>query len=392
MDGRMDVFRARHEKVRARMREEGFDALIAYSNAKARGCVRYLGDYFVRAVGAQTRPDGSYYSFGNCAVLFPLEGDPVLVTDQPWDIGRAQELSVIDGTYYQADIGADFAGRIADAGYERVGIDNWFIFPAMHFLPLLALTGRTSFVPTMLIEDTYRVKGADEIAMIRAAETIGVHAVMAGCESVHVGAAEHEFAMVAESVMREEGDLELAASSIVAGGGVNTSKASGLPTHGSSYVMKSGDWAMFDICPSYQGYAGDICRMVVAGSMSDLDPDLKKLYDATLAMNEAVIAMIRPGVTPLEMNQVAYEVADAHGVAKYKIPLLGHSLGLDIHDPPDYYYDGSPLEESMTITVEPCLLVPGVAGTRVEDVVLVTADGCEVLSAAAPKELRATGS
>ena len=148
---------------------------------------------------------------------------------------------------------------------------------------------------------------------------------------------------------------------------------------------------MFDICPSYQGYAGDICRMVVAGSMSDLDPDLKKLYDATLAMNEAVIAMIRPGVTPLEMNQVAYEVADAHGVAKYKIPLLGHSLGLDIHDPPDYYYDGSPLEESMTITVEPCLLVPGVAGTRVEDVVLVTADGCEVLSAAAPKDLRATG-
>ena len=390
MDGGT-VMETRHERIRARMREEGLDALIAFSNAKAQGCVRYLSNYFVRFVGAQTRPDGSYYTFGHTALLFPLDGEPVLLTDQPWDIGRAKEISWITETEHSSDMGAVFAGRIAEAGYERVGIDNWFIFPAVHYNALVEGAPGASFTGTMLIEDTYRVKGPDEVALIRKAEDIAVTAVMAGLDAVYVGAAEHEFALATEMALRATGDLETAASSIISGG-ANTGSASDLPSAEGSYVMKSGDWAMFDICPSYQGYAGDICRMVVAGSMSDLDPDLKKLYDATLAMNEAVIAMIRPGVTPLEMNQVAYEVADAHGVAKYKIPLLGHSLGLDIHDPPDYYYDGSPLEESMTITVEPCLLVPGVAGTRVEDVVLVTADGCEVLSAAAPKELRAAGS
>ncbi len=390
MTDRASMFTERHARIRNRMAEEGLDALIVYSNAKARGCVRYIGDYFVRHVGAQTRPDGSYYTFGNCAVLFPIEGEPVLVTDQPWDIERAKELSIFPETYYEPDIGANFARRIADAGYERVGIDNWFIFPAMHYLPLVDIASGTRFVPTMLIEDTYKVKSPEEIELVRMAETIAVNAVQAGMAAVHVGAAEHEFAMVAESVMRTEGDLELAASSIVAGG-VNTSTASGLPTAANSYVMKSGDWAMFDICPSYMGYAGDICRMVVAGSMSDLDPDMKRLYDVTRAMNEAVIDFIRPGVTPWQMNELAQTVADAGGVGEFKIPLLGHSLGLDIHDPPDYYYDDSPLEEGMCITVEPCLLVPGVAGTRVEDVVLVTADGCEVLSGAASRELIATG-
>ena len=258
MDSRSEVFRARHEKIRARMREEGFDALIVYSNAKARGCVRYIGDYFVRAVGAQTRPDGSYYSFGNCAVLFPLEGEPVLVTDQPWDIGRATELSIFEETYYQADIGADFAARIAEAGYQKVGIDNWFIFPAMHYLPLLATAGRTAFVQTMLIEDTYRVKGPDEIEMIRASETIGVHAVMAGMEAVHVGAAEHEFAMTAESVMRVEGDLELAASSIVTGGGSTRARRAACRPTATPTSCRAATRRCSTSAQELQGYAGDM--------------------------------------------------------------------------------------------------------------------------------------
>ncbi len=264
--GESGYMEIRHERIRARMREEGLDALIAFSTAKAQGCVRYLSDYFVRFVGAQTRPDGSYYTFGHCAVLFPLEGEPVLLTDQPWDIGRAKEISVFPETHHSSDIGEFFAEKIAAAGYEKVGIDNWFIFPAVHYLALVEGSNGATFTPTMLIEDTYRVKGPDEIANIRRAEDIAVTAVMASLDAVHVGASEHEFALVAEMALRAHGDLELAGSSIISGG-ANTASASDLPSAEGSYVMKSGDWAMFDICPSYQGYAGDICRMVVAGSM-----------------------------------------------------------------------------------------------------------------------------
>jgi Xaa-Pro aminopeptidase len=190
--------------------------------------------------------------------------------------------------------------------------------------------------------------------------------------------------------MRVHGELEGAANNVI-GGGPSTATGTCFPTQSDSYRMKSGDWALFDITPSYEDYAGDISRMIVAGRLNDLAPELRRMYDTTLRMNESVIEAIKPGVTPLQLNKLASEIADEAGFGDNKIGLLGHSLGIDIHDPPDYYYDDNPLEENMTITVEPCLLMPGVAGARVEDAVLVTADGCEVLSEACSKELTATG-
>jgi Xaa-Pro aminopeptidase len=380
-------FAERHQRVRERMAEEGLDAIIGYSNAKAKGVVWWLSNYYVRFTGAQTRKDGSYFQFGSCAVLFPREGEPTLVTDQPWDVDRARELSIFSDTSYADNFGVDFGAVIAREGYKKVGIDNWFIFPAMHYLPLVEQAPDCAFEPTLLVEQTYRVKSPREIEVVRRAEDVAVKAVMAGIDAVDVGVSEFEFALACDHAMRKHGELEVAASAIVAGGR-NTSTGSGLPMNEGSYVMQRGDWALFDICPSYGGYAGDISRMCVAGKLSDLDANLRRMYDTTLRMNEEVIADVRPGVTPVQLNRLAQQIADDGGFGAEKIDLLGHSVGPDIHDPPDYYYDDAPLEEGMTITIEPCLLAPGVAGTRVEDVVLVTADGCEVLSADAPKELR----
>lgn len=380
-------FADRHRRVREEMEREGLDAIICYSNAKAKGVVWWLGNYYVRFTGAQTRKDRSYFQFGSCAILFPRDGEPRLVTDQPWDVSRAKDLSLFEDTRYADNFGIDFGEVIAAEGYSKVGIDNWFLYPAMHYLPLVEQAPDTTFQPTQLVERTYRIKSPAEIAIMRKSEAAAVAAVQAGMDAVDVGVSEFEFALACEHALRKHGELELAGSSIVAGG-TNTAMASGLPMHEGSHVMEAGEWAMFDICPSYAGYAGDISRMRVAGKLSDLDPHLRRMYDTTLKMNQEVIAEVKPGVTPWQLNQMAMRIADEGGFGDQKIDLLGHSLGPDIHDPPDYYYDDEPLEENMTITIEPCLLEEGVAGTRVEDVVLVTADGCEVLSEDAPRELR----
>jgi Xaa-Pro aminopeptidase len=370
-------FRDRHRRVREAMEEEGLDAVIAYSNAKVRGCARYLSGYFVRAAGAQCLPDGRYHMFGSCAVLFPRDGEPVLLTDQPWDIERAQQLSIFGDTRYAANFGEEFGRLVADRGYRSVGIDNWFIFPAYCYLPLRELAPDASLVPTQLVERVYKVKSPYELDLIRRAEVAAVKAVEAGLAAVDVGVSEFEFALAAEIAMRQHGDLEIMANSIVLGG-ANTATGTGAPSHEPSYVMKSGDWALFDICPAYDGYAGDISRMIVAGDMADLDPELKRLYEVTLGLNEGAIEMVRPGVTPRELNEHAQAVAEDAGYGENKIGLLGHSLGIDMHDPPDFYWDDEPLEEGMCITIEPSLLIPGLGGTRVEDVVVVTSDGCEV--------------
>jgi Xaa-Pro aminopeptidase len=382
-------FAERHSRLRERMRAEGLDAIVGYSNPKAKGVVRWLSNYYVRFTGMQSREDGSYFQFGSCAVLFPREGEPTLLTDQTWDVVRAEEISVFDDTRHAFNFGSEFAPIIAREGYKRVGIDNWFLFPAMHYLPLVEGAPDATFEPTFLVEETYKVKTEKEIELTRKAEEVAVRAVAAGIAAVDVGVREYDFALAAENEMRKYGELETAGNSIIMGGPV-TASGSGLPMQEGSYVMKSGDWALFDCCPSYGGYAADICRMVVAGKLSDLDPHLKRMYDVTLQINEAVIERVKPGVSPKDLNAFATEMAEKEGFGDQKIDLVGHSLGLDMHDPPDYYYDDTPLEENVTFTIEPCLLEPGLGGCRVEDVVLVTADGCEVLTEAAPKELLGT--
>ena len=384
-----EEFADRHRRLREAMTADGLDAIVGYSNPKAKGVVRWLSNYYVRFTGMQSKEDGSYFQFGSCAVLFPREGEPTLLTDQTWDVVRAQDISVFEDTRHAFNFGTEFAEAIAREGYKKVGIDNWFLFPAMHYLPLVEGAPDASFEPTHLVEETYKVKSPKEIELTRKAEDVAVKAVAAGIAAVDVGVREYDFALAAENEMRKYGELETAGSSIIMGGPV-TASGSGLPMQDGSYVMKSGDWALFDCCPSYAGYAADICRMTVAGKLSDLNPRLRKMYDVTLRINEEVIDRVKPGVLPRDLNAFATEMADREGFGDHKIDLLGHSIGPDMHDPPDYYYDDQPLEENMTITIEPCLLEPGLGGCRVEDVLLVTGDGCEVLTAAAPKELRGT--
>jgi Xaa-Pro aminopeptidase len=380
-------FEERSRRVRARMAAEGLDAIVAYSNAKVQGCVQYLGNYAVRFVAANTLPDGSYTMAGSCGLLFPLDGDIVLLTDQRWDELRAKETSVVPETRFSAAIGAEFGRLIDERGYRKVGIDNWFIFPAFHYEALRELAPRTTFVPTQVIEHTYKVKTAVELGLIRRAEEIGVLALEAALGAVAVGASEHEIGLAADHEMRRRGDLELAGGMVVAAG-PNTATASGLPSPADSYVMKRGDWVMLDLCPRYKGYAGDICRMFVAGDVEDVDPFRRRLYAATVTIVEEVLKAVKPGAIPRELNELAQSVADDLGVGEYKTTTLGHGLGIDLHDPPDFRWDPWPLEPGTCITIEPCLIVPGVTGTRVEELVAVTDEGCEVLSAGAPTALR----
>lgn len=380
-------FTRRHEGVRSALRDGEFDALIAYSTAKVSANVRYLTDYFVRFTGMQNIQGGEYHMFGSSSVLFPADGEPMVRTDQPWDIARAKEISMFPDTEYAGLFAQDFGGVIRDRGYRRVAIDNWYIFPAREFMALQEIAPDVEFVPSHLMSELRRIKSEEELAIIRRSAALAVEAVETSLDAVKVGANEYDVVLLCEETMRRGGDIELAGGSI-SGCGPNTSTGSWVPSRTQSRAIAPGEWVMMDVCPRVDGYAGDISRHRVAGDVNDLDPRLKKMYEVTLLMSDEVRKAIKPGVTGRELNTLAEQIADSEGFLENKIGLLGHGLGLDIHDIPDYYYDDSVFSPGEVVTVEPCLLLEGVGGVRIEDMVLVTEDGSETLTSAADRELR----
>jgi Xaa-Pro aminopeptidase len=377
----------RHERVKSALREGEFDAVIAYSTAKVAANVRYLSDYFVRFAGMQNMREGGYHMFGSCAVLFPTDGEPMVRTDQPWDIARAKEISIFPDTAYTGLFAQDFGPVIHDRGYRRVAIDNWYIFPARELMALTEMAPNVEFVPSHLMSEVRRIKSEEELAIMRRSAALAVAAIEASLDAVRVGADEYDIVLLCEETMRRGGDIELAGGSI-SGCGPNTSTGSWVPSRTQSRAMKPGEWVMMDVCPRVDGYAGDISRHRVAGDLSELDPRLQKMYDVALLMSQEVRRSIKPGVSGRELNSLAEQIADGEGFLDNKIGLLGHGLGLDIHDIPDFYYDDSVLSAGEVITVEPCLLLEGVGGVRIEDMVLVTEDGSETLTNAADRELR----
>ena len=380
----------RHERVRSALIEGEFDALIAYSTAKVAANVRYLTEYFVRFAGMQNMREGGYHMFGSCAVLFPTDGEPMVRTDQPWDIARAQEISMFPDTEYAGLFAKDFGPVIRDRGYRRVAIDNWYIFPAREFMALSEMAPGVEFVPSHLMSEVRRIKSEAELEIMRRSAALAVLAVDTSLDAVQVGADEYDVVLLCEETMRRGGDIELAGGSI-SGCGPNTSTGTWVPSRTQTRPIQAGEWVMMDVCPRVDGYAGDISRHRVAGDVSDLDPRLKKMYDVALLMSDEVRKAIKPGVSGRELNSLAEQIADGEGLLENKIGLLGHGLGLDIHDIPDYYYDDSVLSPGEIITVEPCFLAKGVGGVRIEDMVLVTEDGSETLTSAASRELRGSG-
>jgi Xaa-Pro aminopeptidase len=380
----------RHGRVRAALTDGGFDAVIAYSTAKVAANVRYLTEYFVRFAGMQNMPEGGYHMFGSSVALFPVDGEPMVRTDQPWDIARAKEISMFPDTEYAGLFAQDLGPAIRDRGYRRVAIDNWYIFPAREFIALTEIAPEVEFVPSHLMSEVRRIKSDEELQIIRRSAALAVEAVETSLDAVRVGASEYDVVLLCEETMRRGGDIELAGGSI-SGCGPNTSTGSWVPSRTQSRAIEAGEWVMMDVCPRVDGYAGDISRHRVAGDVGDLDPRLRKMYDVTLLMSEEVRKAIRPGVTGRELNSLAEQIADDEGFLENKIGLLGHGLGLDIHDIPDFYYDDSVLSPGEVITVEPCLLLEGVGGVRIEDMVLVTESGSETLTGAADRELRGSG-
>ncbi len=198
------------------------------------------------------------------------------------------------------------------------------------------------------------------------------------------GMSERALAAVLEGSMREAGFERLAFDTIVASG-----PHSALPHYrAGDRILARGDLLVLDFGGVLDGYCCDLTRTVSVGPPS---AESRRLHDAVHAAQQAAIAAVRPGVDASAVDAAARDVLKARGLGEAFGHGTGHGLGLEVHEEPRISQrrgDAPPvtLVPGMVFTVEPGAYLPGVGGVRIEDDVLVTETGCEVLTAV-PRDL-----
>jgi len=148
--------------------------------------------------------------------------------------------------------------------------------------------------------------------------------------------------------------------------------------------LQAGELALLDMGAVYDGYCSDLTRTFAVG---EVDAEKRRIFRIAYTAQQAAIAAIKPGMRACDVDAVAREIIAAEGLGEYFPHLTGHGVGLSTHEPPILDRDVEMvLEPGMVVTVEPGIYLPGVGAARVEDMVLVTPTGHEVLTTT-PREL-----
>lgn len=238
------------------------------------------------------------------------------------------------------------------------------------------------WVPTtQIVEQLRLIKDDEELAVMKEAAAIADRALGEILPAVAPGRAEEDIALDLEFCMRRMGAEGLSFPLIVASGA-----RSSLP-HGraSEKIVEGGDFITFDYGARFNGYCSDATRTVVVG---EVDEEQRKVYSTVLRAQEAAVAHVAPGRTGREVDSVARDIIDAAGYGEYFGHGLGHGVGLAVHEGPSLSQrrGDTELQPGMVVTVEPGIYIPGWGGVRIEDLVVVTDNGCEILTSVS-KEL-----
>jgi Xaa-Pro aminopeptidase len=325
-------------------------------------------------------PDVLYLSgfTGSNAALVLADGRAVLFTD-----GRYTLQAKIEAVGTQIVIATKPAITAAcewleAAKVRRCGFDSTHTTVAGLKAMQRAVSGRVRrgmFVPLVATVSRLReVKDADEISRLRAAAAVGCELFEEMLGYLEPGLTEIEVAATLEYAARMAGVEGMSFETIVASG-----KRSALP-HGratSAKLPKRG-FVTLDFGVILDGYLSDMTRTVHMGKAM---PDERDVYDSVREAQEAAVAAVAPGVSAGEVDEAARSVLRKVKLDKYFSHSTGHGVGLEIHEGPRLAAKQKQiLEEGMVITIEPGVYIPGRFGLRIEDMVLVTKRGGEILT------------
>ncbi len=223
------------------------------------------------------------------------------------------------------------------------------------------------------IQTQREVKDAEEISRMRKAQQLTDAAFTHILPFIKAGVKEVELTLEIEHFVRRNGGDKMAFETISVAG-ANTSLPHGVP---GDYKVQPGDFITMDFGAKYRGYCSDMTRTVALGDVSDKQ---RAIHALVLKAHLAGIKAAKPGAACFDVDKIARDIIADAGYGDYFGHGLGHSLGIEIHEDPRFSPKSKArLQTGMFMTVEPGCYLPGEFGCRIEDMVLITEDGCEPL-------------
>lgn len=359
----MDVA-SRIPRLRERFGDAGCDALVVTALTN----VRYLTGFT-----------------GSSALVVVRATDALLLTDGRYATQAAEELGaagvdadvVIGNQAAQQEAASAIASGIRRLGLEAAHVSwsrqrsfarDWF--PAAELVPT-----------ETLVEGLRLVKDDGELARMDRAAEVADEAFSAVVGGLTEGATEREVALALEVEMRRRGATGPAFETIVAAG-TNGAKPHARPT---DRPIAAGDLVVIDMGAMVDGYRSDMTRTVCLGEPASVT--LRRAAEVVEKSQAAGVASVRAGVSARDVDAACRGVIAAAGWGDAFVHGTGHGVGLEIHEAPSVAATSTAtLAVGVVVTVEPGVYLPDVGGVRIEDTVVVTADGCRSLTRS-PKDV-----
>lgn len=318
---------------------------------------------------------------GSSGQVLLAGGKGELVTDSRYTIQaheQVKDLPTVTQTPGTAQ--ADFlAERVREYGITKLGFEAMAVNYATYQEWTEKFAGVELVPVNNLIGPLRSVKMPEEVEAIRRACKLADKCIEYIQRHIQVGVSEYEIGLEIEFFYRRNG-AEVGFEPIVASG-ERSARPHGRP---SDKKIERGDFVTIDCGAKLDGYCSDITRTFVVGEASERH---KTIYNAVLEAEVASIQAIKPGLPGKEVDQIARNVLAKYNLAQYFGHGLGHGLGRLVHDAGSLSpRSDTILEPGMVLTVEPGVYIEGFGGVRIEDDIVVTETGCEILTSY-PKEL-----
>lgn len=316
---------------------------------------------------------------GSAGVVLVTQDKAYFITDFRYTTQASDQVKSAEVIIHQTGADQAIQDLIQEHSLERVAIeaDNMTV---SHYLRLKDLFSAELVSSQGLVEGLREIKDESELATIKEACQITDQAFEHILTFIKPGVTEIQVANELEAFLKAKGSTGMSFDTIVASG-----HRSAMP-HGvaSDKVIEDGDVVTLDFGCYYKGYSSDMTRTIAVGSISD---QMREIYEIVLEAHNRVIAGTKAGMTGKEIDAIARDYITEKGYGQYFGHSTGHGVGLNVHEGPAISSRSeNVMRENMVITDEPGIYLPGVGGVRIEDDLIVKADGV-ISTNESPKEL-----